>query len=144
MHRTLLAALNVDYFPPGMREMNDWRDWLSVMAPLKDSTGGAFTKDDLTAAVRLMRDQNRSKEANWSLRFSKIMREPESFRDIVLLARKQKRPRAPIEQRQRTDATGANIAVDHDPATEREAIPIAEHIDELRRKLRMPKKERQS
>lgn len=143
MHRTLLAALNVDYFPPGMREMNDWRDWLSVMAPLKDSTGGAFTKDDLTAAVRLMRDQNRSKEANWSLRFSKIMREPESFRDLVLMARKKLRPRPPIEQTSRTDATGANIATERDPAAENPPVAIAEHMDEFRRKMRLPKKERQ-
>lgn len=143
LHRTLLAALNVDYFPPGMREMNDWRDWLSVMAPLKDSTGGAFTKEDLTAAVRLMREQNRSKEANWSLRFSKIMREPESFRDIVLMARKAVRKRPPVEQTQRTDATGANIAIERDPAAERDPVAIAEHVAEFRRKMRMPPKERQ-
>lgn len=143
LHRALLAALQVDYFPPGMGEMNRWRDFLFVMQPLVESEGGAFTKGDLGAAVRLMREQNRARTANWSLRFSKIMGDPESFRDLVLIARKAVRKRPPMEQKQRTDATGANIAVDHDPAAERNPAAIAEHIAEFRRKMRMPRRDRE-
>lgn len=144
LHRTLLRALNVDFFRPGMAELNYWSDFLYVMKPLAESEGGAFTKGDIATAVRLMREQNKSGGANWSLRFSKIMRDPESFRDLVLIARKKLRPRPPVEQTQRTDATGANIAIERDPAAERDPVAIAEHVAEFRRKMRMPAKDRQS
>jgi hypothetical protein len=139
LHRTLLAALNVDYFPPGMAEMNNWRDFLFVMQPLSESEGGAFTKADLAPVIRMMREDNKRGSSNWSLRFSKIMREPESFRDLVLIARKKLRPRPAIEQTSRTDATGANIAVDRDPAAEREPVAMAEHIAEWKRKMKGPR-----
>ena len=142
LHRALLAALRVDYFPPGMREMNNWRDFLDVMKPLQESEGGAFTAADITRAIALMRHQNKSKEANWSLRFFKIMSEPESFRDIVLIARKAARPRPPVETRTAKTGDGANVQVEHDPAAERNPVAIAEHVNELRRTLRMPPKEK--
>lgn len=143
LHRELLRALRVDYFPPGMGEMNRWRDFICVMAPLAQSEGGAFTKDDLGMAVRLMREQNQARTANWSLRFSKILGEPESFRDLVLMARKAVRKRPPIEHAQRTDATGANIAIERDPAAERDPVAIAEHISEWKRTMRGPQKGRE-
>jgi hypothetical protein len=109
-----------------MADMNAWRDFLFVMQPLDDSAGGAFTRADLFAAVGLMRQQNRSGQARWSLRFSKILREPEAFRDLVLIARKKLRPRPPVETASRTDATGAAIAIERDPAAESEPQPISE------------------
>ena len=128
LHSSLLAALGVDYFPPGMADMNAWRDFLFVMQPLADSAGGAMTKADLPRAVDLMRQQNKSGDARWSLRFSKIMREPEAFRDLVLIARKKQRPRPPIETASRTDASGAAIQVERNPAAESEPQPISEGV----------------
>lgn len=142
LHRTLLAALQVDYFPPGMAEMNNWRDFLFVMQPLAESEGGAFTKADLAPVIRIMREDNKRGSSNWSLRFSKIMREPESFRDLVLIARKKLRPRPPIEQTSRKDATGANVAIERDPAADLPPIPIAEHVAELRRKMNLPERKK--
>lgn len=143
LHAALLRALNVDYFRPGLAEMGHWKDFLFVMKPLSDSEGGAFNKADIGPAIALMRQQNKTERSNWSLRFIKIMRDPESFRDIVLLSRKQRRPRPPVEQTQVTDATGANIAVERDPAAERDPVAIAEHVAEFRRKMRLPEKDRQ-
>lgn len=139
LHQTLLRALGVDYFPPGMSEMNAWRDFLFVMQPLTLSEGGAFTKADLASAIRLMREDNKRGSSNWSLRFSKIMREPESFRDIVLIARKGLRKRPPVEMRSRTDATGAAVVIEHDPTAERYPVAMAEHVREFREKMRKPK-----
>ncbi|HWM26561.1 MAG TPA: hypothetical protein VNP98_17220 [Chthoniobacterales bacterium] len=143
LHRTLLRALNVDFFQPGLAELGYWREFLFVMKPLDESEGGAFTKDDIAPVIRIMREDNKRGSSNWSLRFSKIMRDPENFRDLVLIARKKVRPRPPVEQKQRTDATGANIAVDHDPAAERDPVAIAEHINEWKRKMRGPGQTRQ-
>ncbi|MDQ2659721.1 MAG: hypothetical protein M3Y03_04800 [Verrucomicrobiota bacterium] len=134
LHRVLLRALGLDHFPPGMVEMNAWRDFLFVMKPLAESEGGAFTADDLKAAVALMRKQNKARESNWSLRFSKIMRDPESFRDCVLIARKEARPRPPIEQTSRTVGE-LRIATETDHALDA-APPISQPIGETMRKFR--------
>lgn len=143
LHRALLEALRVDFFRPGMIEMNNWRDFLDVMKPLDDSAGGPFTARDLVAAVNLMRSQNKG-GANWSLRFSKIMQTPEAFRDLVLIARKEKRerPAKRIESVKQPD--GATVAVERDPAAEDEPQPVSESVqrfmDELadRKKRRSP------
>lgn len=135
-HRALLAALRVDFFPPGLLEMNAWRDFLSVMSPLEETPGGAFHARDIAAAVTLMRAQNKSGASNWALRFSKIMQTPEAFRDLVLIARKGKRERAPLETKTVQTADGANVAVEHDPAAENETRPICESVEAQMRKFR--------
>lgn len=127
-HRALLLALRVDFFRPGLREMNDWRDFLAVMDPLKETNGGEFTKDDLARVVALMREQNK-RGGNWSLRFSKIMANPEPIRDLALelRAKKRQRPRPEIVRGFRT--TGAiTIATETDPAAEAEARPVSEEV----------------
>jgi hypothetical protein len=133
-HRALLEALHVDYFAPGMGEMNNWRDFLFVMKPLDDSAGGPFTKADLAAAVALMRSQNRN-GSNWSLRFSKIMATPEAFRDLVLIARKWKRQRPAKQVVQAKTGDGANVAVERDPAAEAEPTHISNPLREWREQM---------
>lgn len=133
-HRALLEALRVDYFPPGMGEMNNWRDFLYVMKPLEDSEGGPFVKADLSAAVQLMRSQNRS-GANWSLRFAKIMATPEAFRDLVLIARKEKRERPPKKVVQAKTGDGAAVAVEVDPAADAEPTHISNPLREWRERM---------
>jgi hypothetical protein len=122
--------------------MNRWRDFLDVLKSLDETAGGPLTKGDIAAAVGLMRKQNRD-GANWSLRFAKIMGDPETFRDLVLQSRRVDRPRPPVQTTQRTDATGASIAVESDPAAERNPVAIAEHISEWKRKMRGPQKGRE-
>lgn len=135
LHRALLAALRVDYFPPGMIEMNGWRDWLSVMKALEHSEGGPFTKKDLVAAVALMRAQNRAQSSNWSLRFAKIMRDPESFRDLVLIARKAVRERPAVQQTART-IDGVTYADETDPTLTANAQPVGPGVKEQMRIFR--------
>lgn len=134
LHRALLATLRVDYFAPGMQDMNNWRDFLFVMEPLKDSAGGELTIKDIGAAVALMRKQNRA-GSNWSLRFTRIMRDPESFRDLVLQSRRVDRPRQPVQRGSRTDATGAQIATERDPAAEDDARPVSAETQRFMKEL---------
>lgn len=136
-HRDLLDALRVSFFRPGLQEMNAWRDFLAVMAPLKETDGGEFTKADLVAVVALMREQNKSRGGNWSLRFAKIMRDPETFRDLVLeiRAKRKVRPRAAIVRSSLTVA-GVTIATETDPAADAAPQPIGEPVKEQMRKFR--------
>lgn len=132
LHRALLAALDVDYFPPGMGEVNLWNSFLFVMKPLEESAGGAFTEKDIAGAVRLMRAQNKSSSAKWSLRFAKIMNDPEAFRDMVLLARKTKRERPPVETKSVKTGDGSNVRVERDPAADAVPTHIAAELKKLR------------
>jgi hypothetical protein len=133
-HRALLVALQVDFFRPGMLEMNNWRDFLEVMKPLEDSAGGPFTAQDIAPAVQLMRAQNRS-GGNWSLRYAKIMRDPEAFRDLVLIARKQRRPREPKVTETARTGDGASVQVERDPAADAEPQHIATSLKEWRQRM---------
>ena len=122
--------------------MNDWKDFLYVMKPLEDSAGGALKLADIAAAVGLMRKQNRD-GSNWSLRYAKIMRDPETFRDLILQARRVERPRAPVQATQRRNATGAAIAVESDPAAEAEPRPLSESVQRFMNDLADRKKRRE-
>ncbi|MCA1659610.1 MAG: hypothetical protein LC642_03575 [Verrucomicrobiaceae bacterium] len=133
-HRALLAALQVDFFRPGLLEMNNWRDFLEVMKPLEDSVGGPFTAQDIAAAIQLMRAQNRS-GGNWSLRYAKIMQNPEAFRDLVLIARKKIRPREPKVIETAKTGDGANVAVERDPAAERDPQHISNPLRDWRERM---------
>ncbi len=149
-HRDLLDALRVSFFRPGLQEMNSWRDFLAVMAPLKQSEGGEFTKADLVAVVALMREQNKSRGGNWSLRFAKIMRDPETFRDLVLeiRAKKRTRPRPALQQSSRVVAGVADpggsitIATETDPAAETLPAPVGEEVSRFMREFNARKARR--
>lgn len=134
LHRALLAALRVDYFPPGMGDLNAWHDFLFVLRSLADTTGGPLTPHDLRAVIALMREQNREGKAKWALRFSKIMRDPEMFRDLVLETRRAKRPRPPVERSSRT-VGDVTIETERDPAAENDPRPVAEHLAEFRKRM---------
>jgi hypothetical protein len=134
LHRALLAALRVDYFRPGMGDLNAWHDFLFVLQSLDDSAGGKITARDVHGAVNLMREENRDGKAKWSLRFAKILRDPEAFRDLVLLTRKAKRPRPPVEPSSRT-AGDVTLATERDPAAENDPVHIKEHLAEFKKKM---------
>jgi hypothetical protein len=136
-HRVLLDALAVDYFQPGLADINAWRDFLYFLETLNDSAGGPLTARDIAAAVRLMRQENRDRRASWSLRFARILREPESFRDLVLQARKQKRERPQVRTESR-QAGNISIAVERDPAAESDARPASEILREFKEKMKGP------
>ena len=136
-HRALLDALGVDYFSPGLSDINAWRDFLFFLDSLKDSAGGPLTAKDIAAAVRVMRQENRDKRAGWSLRYFRILREPESFRDLVLQSRKTNRPRPPIrtESRQMGEHT---IAVEVDPAAAADPQPTSTILRDFIEKMKGP------
>lgn len=137
LHRALLSALRVDYFPPGLGDVNAWRDFLFVFEPLKDSAGGPLSAKDIHAAVALMRLENRSAGNRWSLRFARILKEPESFRDLVLQSRKQNRDRPPAVPASRS-AGNTSILIERDPSAENQPQPIAHHLRAFREKMEGP------
>jgi hypothetical protein len=136
LHRALLSALRVDYFPPGLGDVNMWRDFLFVLEPLKDSVGGPLTAKDISYAVGLMRLENKSRKAGWSLRFARILHEPESFRDLVLQARKAKRDRAPVETASTLQRLNASTTIsrleERDPAAANPPKPLRELLDKMK------------
>lgn len=141
LHRALLAALRVDYFPPGMGDLNAWHDFLFVLSSLDESAGGPLTGRDLHAVVALMREQNRENKAKWALRFMKILRDPEMLRDLVLETRRVRRPRRPVETTSVRTADGAQVEIERDPAADADARPVQEILADFKRKMnREPRK----
>jgi len=101
LHSALYLACGLPALEPSMGDTYAWRDFLREMEPLDDPhAGGPLTPQDITATVEEMRRANKSGQAQWSLRPGKILRAPEAFRDLVLIARKkrQARPMRPQSQ----------------------------------------------
>lgn len=118
-HRTLHKCCGLDPIRPSFADINQWRDFLTVMEPLEDTDGGPFCVADIVAMTSLMRKQNDRGGANWSLRPAKILRDPESMRDLILMARKffRQRKRPPSERREIRAGKVASM-IDHEPAGE--------------------------
>ncbi len=92
-HNALCGAIGHKAFRMGMHDQRAWSDFLYVLQSLDDTDEGPLTSRDIVRVVNLMRKQ-RAKGAGWSLRYSKILSEPETFRDLVLEIRRPVRPRA--------------------------------------------------
>ena len=71
-----------------MADLIAWHTFLTEMKPLAETEDGPFTVADLTAVLALMAKQKRD-GIGWSMRPSKIIRDPEPFRDLVLEARRE-------------------------------------------------------
>lgn len=95
-HKALHRACGLPQLAPSTGDKSTWWAFLREMAPLDDPhAGGPLTVQDITDVVTEMDRQRRNGTAAWSLRPSKILRDPELFRDLVLQARKRRtaRPR---------------------------------------------------
>lgn len=132
LHREMLNALRVDYFPPGMSDAEAWRGFLYVMDTLAETPGGMLTPRDVRNAVDLMRKQVAEKKAGWSLRFSKIIRDPEAFRDLVLETRRKIRPRPEVREEAVTrPGIGTRLEL-VDPVASQDSIKsIKKHAEEF-------------
>lgn len=86
-HRTLHRLCRVDELSPTINDLRAWHDFLQEMKPLDDTDGGPFVLSDLTAVLSEMRRQNEKGLAKWAFRPSSILRDPEKFRDLVLMSR---------------------------------------------------------
>ena len=124
LHRALCAAIGNPEFKLTMSDERAWSDFLGVISSLDETSGGPLTPRDMKLVIERMRTQVASGKAGWSLRYTKILRDPETFRDLVLEVRKKFRPRAAIERVTRTLPDGANVIDERDPAAEADATNI--------------------
>jgi len=132
-HKALHSACNLPALRPSMGDERMWWEFLQEMAPLSEHDSGPFSVEDIEGAVREMRREKNDGKAGWSLRPSAILRNPEGFRDMVLLFRSNRRLRR-IKERSIaiTAISAATIAPDQETATPEE---ISQGFAELRRKL---------
>ena len=131
-HKALHSACNLPALRPSMGDERIWWDFLLEMAPLSEHESGPFSVADIEGAVREMRREKNDGKAGWSLRPSAILRNPEGFRDMVLLFRTNRRLRR-IKERHPTPSTVTTLEqVIEDKMSMDEA---AAGFAELRRKL---------
>lgn len=133
-HRALHVACGLPALSPSPGDQHAWWDFLREMEPLDDpEAGGPLTVADIQDVLGEMKRQNKAGQAHWSLRPSKILREPEAFRDLVLMARKRRRQRptpAPTRTAEQVlpDGTRRQVEV----SVNSEALSITEALDILR------------
>ena len=133
-HRALNVACGLAPISPSMGDQRVWWDFLAEMEPLEEpEIGGPLTIQDIQDVIGEMKRQNKSQQANWSLRPAKILRNPEDFRDMVLMARKrrQQRPRPPATQIIEQVTPGGSRRQVEVPV-ESEALSVTEALDILR------------
>jgi hypothetical protein len=96
-HKALYTACGMPALSPSMNDVMRWRDFLAELAPLAEDpeAGGPVSVADIQAVVAEMRRMNRERQAMWSLRPSKILSEPEAFRDLILITRSKRRANRP-------------------------------------------------
>lgn len=140
MHRALHVACGLPALSPGYTDLAHWRDFLAVLAPLaEDTEEGRLTVSDIQDVVGEMKRQNKAGQAKWSLRPSKLLRDPELFRDLVLFARERRRqrPARPTTREATQQIAGTSRTVEV-PAEE-DPIDVRKAFSDLRRSLTAPK-----
>lgn len=143
LHRALHVACGLPALSPSMGDTHAWWDFLRELAPLADSpdAGGPVTVADIQAAVGEMKRQNKANEARWSLRPGKILREPEAFRDLILIVRSRRRadsrPRRPefVEVERRDGDIRRRVEVPADQITETQRADFLAACQKLRQKI---------
>ena len=128
-HKALHSACGLPALRPSIGDERAWWDFLHEMAPLSEDESGPFSVADIDGAVRMMRREKNDGKAGWALRPSTILRNPETFRDMVLLFRTSRRERSLKERR--AAITGAPV-----PETQAEPSISPEEFDREMAKLR--------
>jgi hypothetical protein len=128
-HKALHMACGLPALPPSMGDERAWWEFLQEMAPLSEDESGPFSIADIEGAIREMRRERNDGKAGWALRPSTILRNPESFRDMVLLFRTNRRSRR-MKERQPAPAP-----VTPSPADQLSKEELAEGFAQARRHL---------
>ncbi len=110
MHVALYEGCSLPVLPLRINDQRQWHDFLEEMKPLADTPGGPFRLADLVAVLAVMLEQKRN-GVGWAMRPSKILREPETIRDLVLEARSKLKIRARAAERN----AAAKPAIQHLP-----------------------------
>ena len=134
-HRALHEACGLPAIRPSVSDQRVWWDFLQELAPLADDESGPFTETDILPVIRRMQWECREGKASWSLRPSHILRNPETFRDLVLMTRQQRRSKRPTTPRPASPPR--ETAPRDTPATAE--VVSGEEIARMRRELNLPK-----
>ena len=89
-HQALHEACNLPALRMSMSDERAWWDFLREMEPLVDHPMGAFATTDVVQVIRHMQWECREGKASWALRPTHILRNPETFRDLVLITRQKR------------------------------------------------------
>lgn len=133
LHLALCRGLQIEPWMLSANNQREWTDFLRELACLEETSGGPVRERDIAAVIALMWRQKRD-GTPWGMRYSRILRDPETFRDLVLETRRVRRPRAPIEPVTRTQADGAKVLDERDPAASAEAVRA--HFADWREKMK--------
>ena len=98
-HQAQHTACGLPALRPSMGDERAWWDFLREMEPLSEDESGPLSSIDIEGAVREMRREKNDGKAGWALRPSTILRNPETFRDMVLIFRSKRRERRLKERR---------------------------------------------
>jgi hypothetical protein len=132
-HRALNVACGLAPISPSMGDQRVWWDFLAEMEPLEEpEIGGPLTIQDIQDVIGEMRRQNKSQQANWSLRPAKILRNPEDFRDMVLMARKRRQQRPRPASTAIVERRDGDIRRQVESNVQSEPVPVAEALEMLR------------
>ena len=138
MHRALHVACGLPPLSPGYTDLAHWRDFLAVLAPLaEDTEEGRLSVQDIQDVVGDMKRQNKA-GAKWSLRPSKLLRDPEQFRDLVLFARERRRQRPARPATREATQTVAGTTRTVEVPTDEEPIDVRKAFSDLRKRLTTP------
>lgn len=141
LHNSIVSALQVAYFKPSMSDATKLQAFLfEINQSLDELNGGPLKPADVTRVISWMRSENTAGRANWALRYSKILNEPENFRDLVLERRRKLRKPVPQQVVAVTQQLSEGQTV-----TRLDAAPVADlepvgdvfknHVEDLRRKI---------
>ena len=130
-HKTLHLACGFPALRPSIGDERAWWDFLQEMTPLEEDESGPLSSIDIEGAVREMRREKNDGKAGWALRPSTILRNPETFRDMVLLFRTSRRERRLKERRAAITAPAAPVRQEPNISAEE----FAAGISELRQKI---------
>ena len=140
-HRALNLACRLPHLEPTINDIMRWRDFLSELAPLASApgAGGPVTPADIQALADEMRAQQKT-GIPWSLRPSKILRDPEAARDLILITRARRRqatrPRPPATIQTPQTIAGATRLTELPPPDPDLNAAFLTEIAALRQRLR--------
>jgi hypothetical protein len=129
LHRRLHEHCGKPALAPTYSDLDRWRVFLHEMEPLLDAgdLSGRFDVADLNA-VMIRREAERKQGIGWGRMPSRILAEPEKFRDMVLEERakaRRTRPR-PQPRREALAAGDTVVEIERDPAAEDTDFNMAE------------------
>lgn len=129
LHRVMLYALRLPFFSPAASDLIAWESFVSVLDSLGETPAGPLTPRDVRNVIDGMRRSNARGDSKWSLRLTNILRNPESFRDLVLESRRIKRERPesrPVAVVTALDRGDSIVIYDEDHRPEQEPVTMTE------------------